>query len=178
MKKTIVIAMIVLVWALAIFFYFQAKEQQRQSETVNQMMIDIRLQKKRDVETRRALYKEVLEAPASCEGLTTEFIYTTCDNEPDEGWPEWKLYAADAEQACMLDTLHQTNAHAFAIQAKAYDAPEPSNASVANLIFDLCSASLFTDGIDYGDTDKPASKLIKGFYADRATSAVSPGHDY
>lgn len=49
---------------------------------------------------------------------------------------------------------------------------------MGRFVSDLCTAAHWTDGIDYGDTDKPVSELIAGFYADRATSRVKPAQSY
>jgi hypothetical protein len=49
---------------------------------------------------------------------------------------------------------------------------------MGRFVSDLCSAALWTDGIDYGDTDKSLSDLIAGYYANRAESRVKPAQSY
>lgn len=127
-----------------------------------------------------ALSEKVLVAPESCAAAKTGVLYSFCDMEPyaDKPWPSWADHADDAAQTCIKDAFHNTNAHAFAIQAKTYEISPIPNPRIANFISDLCSASLFTEGIDYGDRDKSVSDLINGFYADRAESSFAPRQDY
>lgn len=126
------------------------------------------------------LSKKILQTPEACQGLTAKFIFDYGDLEPDDfvSWPDWTQTANPAEQDCIVAAFHKTNAHAFAIQGKEYAQGTPVNLSVANFISDIGSATLFTDGIDYGDPDASLFDLISGYFADRAESRVSPGHDY
>ena len=126
------------------------------------------------------LRQTALPAPAACQGVTTGFIYAICETEPDPGrdWPDWTALANAAEQACLTETFHQTNTHALAIRREQYEATQPDANRMGRFASDLCGASLFTDGVDWGDTDKPASTLIEGFYADRAESRFAPEQDY
>lgn len=131
-------------------------------------------------QTRAELMKVVLSAPNSCEGLKAGIVFETIEGEPDPGadWPDWTAIATPAEKACLIEAFHITNAHAFKIQGKDYVRNEPSINRSSNFISDLGSATLFTDGIDYGENDGSLSLLINGYFADRATSRVTPGHDY
>ena len=126
------------------------------------------------------LSKKVLSAPASCEGLTTGFVYAYCETEPDPGedWEDWRQMFNMAQGTCVMDAFHQTNAHAFEIQGKPYNPVDPGVNRVARFVSDLCGASLWTDGVDWGDEDASLTTLINGYYADRATSIFKPGHDY
>lgn len=126
------------------------------------------------------LKTKVLSAPEECRSVTTKFIFDYAELEPDDfvSWPNWTDTANVVEQACILAALHQTNAHAFAIQRKEYTRPDPSNLSTARFINDVSIASSWTDDVDYGDTDASAFALITGFYVDRAKSRLEPGKNY
>jgi hypothetical protein len=126
------------------------------------------------------LKKLVLTVPETCNKQTTGFIFAVCGQEPDAGkdWPDWTHQANSAEQTCMLDSFHVTNAHSRKLQGKDYTPETPPTNRISSFISDVCSASLFTDGINYGETDKPANILIKGYFVDRADSSVKPTFDY
>ena len=143
-------------------------------------MAEMRANERNEAEKRRELMDMVLVAPASCEGLNTKFLFDYMEYEPDPGgdWPDWTNLASQAEQSCILDAFHQTNVHAFKIQGKDYKKAAPGTNRVANFMSDVSRASLFTDGVNYGDPDASLEMLVNGYYADRATSAVAPGHDY
>lgn len=153
---------------------------QSDEERILGVILDQRQQEQERREQAAELMKAVLPAPASCDGLTTQVVFDICATEPDPGgaWPDWKQVAAPAEQACLLGTFHQTNAHAFTIRGETYEAAVPDNNRMGHFVTDLCTAALWTDGIDYGDTDKPLPSLIEGYYAHRATSRVTPAQDY
>ena len=143
------------------------------------------LQAQRDAEADKAaaiarLSALKLPAPTECEGLTTGFIYEICETEPygEEDWPDWRLIADAEQQACVLAAFHQTNRHAASINGEVHVSADPNGNRVGVFLADICGASLFTDGIDYGDTDASASDLIAGFYAERSESRVRPGMDY
>ena len=150
------------------------------AELIQEAILEQRAQEQQRLEAAARLMTKVLPAPASCEGLTTQFVYDICATEPDDlvSWPDWTQIAGPAQQACILDAFHQTNAHAFEIRGEVYDPAAPDNTRVTRFISDLCSASLWTDGIDYGDADKAVSDLVAGYYADRADSRVKPGQSY
>ncbi len=150
------------------------------TEVLHQAILDQHQRDLQQAENAAALSAQVLTAPESCAGLTTAFIFNVCDLEPDPGnnWPDWRTIASPAEQTCIVDALEKTNAHAHAIQNVEHTPADPTTNQAGRFISDVCTASLFTDGVDYGDADASASALIGGFFADRATSAVTPGHDY
>ena len=131
-------------------------------------------------ESAEALMKKVLSAPESCAGLSTAVVFAISDTEPDEGsdWPDWTKIANEAEQACLIDAFNQTNAHAFAIRGEVYETEAPDFNRISRFISDVSRASLFTDGVNYGDQDASLDTLITGFYADRAESRVRPSQSY
>lgn len=143
-------------------------------------ILDQQAREREQAETAAALSTEILAAPDSCVGLTTAFIFNICELEPDPGadWPDWTTIASTAEQVCMVDALEATNAHAHAIQNVEHTPTDPTANQMGRFVSDVCTASLFTDGVDYGDETASASVLIDGFFADRATSRVKPGQDY
>lgn len=149
-------------------------------EILQQAIFEQQERERQQAATAAELSAQVLTAPESCAGLTTAFIYAICETEPDPGadWPDWTNIATPAEQGCMIDAVEKTNAHAHAIQNVEHTPTEPTPNRMGNFISDVCTASLFTDGVDWGDTDAPASRLINGFFADRATSIFAPGQDY
>ncbi len=131
-------------------------------------------------ERANELMAQVLPAPAACDGLTTGTVFSLCEMEPDVGedWPDLAAIASPQERACLMDTFHQTNAHAYEIRGESYDGADPDSNRLGRFTSDLCTAALWTDGIDYGDTDKPLSDLIAGYYANRAESRVKPAQSY
>jgi len=126
------------------------------------------------------LMAEILPAPAACDGLTTGTVFSLCEMEPyaGEDWPDLAAIASPRERACLLDTFHQTNTHAYEIRGESYDGLDPDSNRLGSFASDLCAAALWTDGIDYGDTDKSLSDLITGYYANRAESRVKPAQSY
>ncbi len=143
--------------------------------------LDLRAAEAERVQTAAELSAIALEAPETCNGLTTGFVYDFCEMEPDPGvdWPIWTEVSSPETHACVLDAFHRTNEHAFKIQGgEPYVADTPEPQRVARFISDICSASLFTDGVDWGDQDADLTTLINGYYVDRSQSRVTPGHDY
>ena len=131
-------------------------------------------------EQRARLSAMKLLAPEACAEITTGFLYAICETEPDpdKDWPDWTLLAGAPEQACVTAAFHQTNAHAAKINGAEYDGAEPDGNRIGWFVSDLCRASLFTESINYGDTDASAADLIAGFFADRSESRVKPSMDY
>lgn len=131
-------------------------------------------------ENAAALSQKVLVAPDACDSVTTGFIFNQCEREPDIGddWPDWTEIANADEQTCMLAAFHQTNAHALAIRGEPHEVTVPDTNRMGRFISDVCGASLFTDGVDWGDQNVVATLLLNGFYADRAQSRVMPSQDY
>ena len=182
MKRFLPIFLIVAGLAIAAITFYGNKtvNKKTDAEYITEGLLEQQAAQQAAAEEAAALATKKLPAPDNCEGLTTGFIYEICETEPygEEDWPDWRLIANDAEQACVLSTFHQTNKHAAAINGETYDSADPNGNRVGLFLSDVCSASLFTDGIDYGDTDASASALISGFYAERSESRFKPGMDY
>ncbi len=168
--------------AIAAIVWYGNKQTSTQSDDARLMeaILDQQDQARQDADRASRLMAQILPAPATCEGLMTQAVFSLCEMEPDIGndWPDWKDAASSGEQACLLDAFHQTNAHAYEIRGETYDGADPDNNRMGRFVSDLCTASLWTDGIDYGDGDKSLSDLIAGYYADRATSRVKPAQSY
>lgn len=130
--------------------------------------------------TRAELSAMVLIAPDACEGVKTKIFYDIVEGEPYSGndWPDWTSFASPQEVSCILEAFYRTNEHAFKTQGKSYNREAPSIGRSSKFVLDVAGASLSTDGIDYGDTDKSAVDLLNGFYAERAESSYAPSRDY
>lgn len=170
----------VIVAAVIAWFANQRASQPSEAERVQEAMLDLQADERRKAERAEELMQMVLPAPESCDGLTTGFLFAICESEPDDfvSWPDWTQIANGAEQRCVLDSFHQTNAHAADIRGETYEPEPPENNRVTRFVSDLCTAALWTDGIDWGDKEASASDLVSGYYADRATSRVTPAQSY
>lgn len=163
------------------WFGYQGVNKKSSEQILYEGIMEQRQAERDRLDEARRLASRPLTTPASCGGgVTTGFIFEICEGEPDPGadWPEWTEIATAEEQRCILDAFHQTNQLAFLIQDKEYSVETPSTNRVSNFISDLCTAALFTDGVDYGDSDAYAYYLVEGYYKDRSESAVAPGHEY
>ncbi len=182
MKTLIPFILVICGLGLAAFVWYGNKRADRASD--EQRVLDAVLAQQEEAraaqERANALMTQVLPAPAACDGLTTGVVFGLCELEPDPGedWPDWTDAASPAEQACLLEAFHQTNRHAYEIRRESYDGAAPDANRMGRFVSDLCTAALWTDGIEIGATDKPLSDLIAGFYADRATSLVAPSQSY
>ncbi|MEZ6000238.1 hypothetical protein [Hyphomonas sp.] len=182
MKTLVPFILVICGLGLAAFVWYgnkrasQVSDEQRVLDAVLEQQEAARAAQERASE----LMAEILPAPAACDGLTTGTVFSICEMEPypGEDWPDWTAAASPAEQACLLDSFHQTNAHAYEIRSETYDGADPDANRMGRFVSDLCTAALWTDGIDYGDTDKSLSDLIAGYYTDRATSLVKPAQSY
>ena len=163
-----------------VFIGNKSVNQKTDAEYITEGLLEQQAAQQAAAEEAAALATKKLPAPNNCEGLTTGFIYEICETEPygEEDWPDWRVIANDAEQACVLSAFHQTNKHAAAINGESYEGEAPNGNRVGLFLSDICGASLFTDGIDYGDADASASVLIAGFYAERSESRFKPGMGY
>ncbi len=149
-------------------------------ELLHEAILEMQATEARQREEAVALMATVLPAPDSCAGVTTGIVFALCEGETEDGGPlpDWTMMASPAEQACILDTFHQTNEHAFTIRREAYDGAAPNDARLMAFVSDLCGAVLWSDGIGWGDTDSPLPALIDAFYVDRADSVVAPTQSY
>ena len=182
MKTLIPFILLICGLGLAAFVWYGDKHAAHQSDEERVLEAALEQQEQaREAQARAAaLMSKALPAPASCDGLTTGAVFRLCEMEPDigEDWPDLMATTSPAEQACLLDSFHQTNRHAYEIRSETYDGMDPDANRMGRFVSDLCTAALWTDGIDYGETDKSLSDLIAGYYAERATSRVKPAQSY
>jgi hypothetical protein len=143
-------------------------------------MFEMRKMEQEKKAARDQLRVKVLEAPQICMMATTKIVFDVVEGEPDPGgdWPDWTLNATPNERECIEEAFHQTNEHALKIRGEDYVRESLSINRSSRFISDVSRAALFTDGIDYGDSDASLYDLINGFYADRATSRFAPEQDY
>ncbi|HAE29059.1 MULTISPECIES: hypothetical protein [Hyphomonas] len=182
MKTLIPFILLICGLGLAAFVWYGNKRASEKSdeERVLEAVLEQQEQARAAQARAESLMSDILAAPAACDGLTTGTVFRLCEMEPDVGedWPDLMATTSPKERTCLLDSFHQTNRHAFEIRSETYDGVDPDTNRMGRFVSDLCTAALWTDGIDYGDTDKPLSDLIAGFYADRATSRVKPAQSY
>lgn len=121
------------------------------------------------------LIKTVLPTPESCANLKAGFVFDYLDLEPDDlvSWPDWTLHATPAEQTCVLDALHTTNTQAYTLQGREYVIETPSNKSVVRFLDAVGSATLTTEGINYGDPNVPMDLLVGGYFVERTEMRLS-----
>nr|WP_321359843.1 hypothetical protein [uncultured Hyphomonas sp.] len=182
MKTLIPFILLICGIGLAAFVWYGNKRASEKSdeERVLEAVLEQQEAARAAQERASTLMAEILPVPPACDGLTSVTVFSLCEMEPDAGedWPDLADTSTPKERACLLDSFHQTNAHAYEIRGESYDGIDPDANRMGRFVSDLCTAALWTDGIDYGDTDKPLSNLIAGFYADRATSRVKPAQSY
>jgi hypothetical protein len=182
MKTLIPFILLICGLGLAGFVWYGNKRAAEVSD--EQRVLDAVLEQQEEAraaqERANTLMSQTLPVPAACDGLMTATVFSLCEMEPDVGedWPDLAATSSPKERACLLDTFHQTNAHAYDIRGESYDGVDPDSNRMGRFVSDLCSAALWTDGIDYGDTDKSLSDLIAGYYANRAESRVKPAQSY
>ena len=168
--------------AIAAIVWFGMKSVKTKSDTelLNDAIFEMQAQEEKQREEAATLMATVLPTPDSCAGVTTGIVFAICEGETVDGGPlpDWTAMASPAEQACILDAFHQTNAHAYRIRREDYDGAAPDDVRVKTFVIDLCEAILWSDGIGWGDTDSPLPALIDAFYADRAESRVTPKRPY
>jgi hypothetical protein len=182
MNKIWPVALILGGVAIAAIIWFGMKSVNTKSdvELINEAILEMRDQEAQQREDAAMLMATVLPSPGSCAGVTTGIAFAICEGETEHGGPlpDWTAMTSSAEQACILDAFHQTNAHAFRIRGEDYDEAAPDDVRVKTFVADLCDAILWSDGIGWGDTDSPLTALIDAFYADRAESRVTPKRVY
>lgn len=168
--------------AIAAIVWFGMKSVNTKSDValLNETILEMQAEEARQREDAAMLMETVLPSPDSCAGVTTGIAFAICEGETEHGGPlpDWTAMASPAEQACILDAFHQTNAHAFRIRGEDYDRAAPDDVRVKTFVADLCDAILWSDGIGWGDTDSPMIALIDAFYANRAESRVAPKRTY
>ena len=166
--------------AAIVWFGMKSVNTKPDVELLNEAILEMQAQEQQQRDGAAILMATALAAPDSCAGVTTGIAFAICEGKTEHGspLPDWTAMTSPAEQACILDAFHQTNAHAFQIRGEDYDRSAPDDVRVKTFVVDLCDAILWSDGIGWGDTDSPLLDLIDAFYADRAESLVAPKRTY
>ena len=169
----------VVIGAIALFG-FRSVNKPSDAELLNQAILDAQAAQRATAARLDEQRKQVLTPPAECESITTRMFFDICETEPYPGQtpPPWNQGLSEAEQKCMLETLHATNDHAFALQQQEYGREPPSDMGVIYFACDVAAATLHADGIGYGDLDASAPELLAAFHRDRASTYYGPERSY
>lgn len=118
MKTLIPFILLICGLGLAAFVWYGNKRASEKSDEERVLEAVLEQQEQARAES---LMSDILAAPPACDGLTTGTVFRLCEMEPDVGedWPDLMATTSPKERACLLDSFHQTNRHAFEIRMTA-----------------------------------------------------------
>ncbi|NND59816.1 MAG: hypothetical protein HKN49_06060 [Gammaproteobacteria bacterium] len=182
MKKALPVILIVggIVIAAITYFGYRAANKTSDVEVLQRAIIQQQLDEERKAADLGKLGKQPLQPPAECADVTTAIFFNLCELEGDAGAPEpdWTSAASAPEQVCILAALHRTNEHAYRLQQRQYGDEQRAAARAIDFACDVAAATLYAEGIGYGDTDARAVDLLTAFFAERTESHYGPRRSY